>query len=74
MAVETTSAGTLITGESIKDFRLMTGIRAIRLEIRTGMKVTRGFSGIRFAKEYGYKGRSLQGALEYLEKGEFPAK
>lgn len=67
MAVETTSAGTTITGDSIADLRVLMGIRAMKFEIETGMKMTRGFSGTRFAQEYGYTGpKSLKKAYAWM--------
>lgn len=61
---------------NVLDFRLTAGILGIALEVNTGMKPTRGFSGVRFAQEYGYEGpKSLKSALKWIvEASEFEVK
>lgn len=59
---------TLDTPEQIAVARVIAGLKGIQLELRTGMKPTRGWSGVKFAKQYGYTGRTLKGAAEYLER------
>jgi hypothetical protein len=61
---ETTEHYTVLdTPEEIDWFRFLTGYRALHLEANTGMKVTRGFSAVRFFKEYGFKSRRLKPLL-----------
>ena len=78
--VTTNGSVFLDTADEISWFRFMTGYRALHLEARTGMKVTRGFSAVKFFGEYGFKSKKLQPLMEevkaYLEErsaaGEIP--
>lgn len=63
MAIETTSAGTVVTGEHIHVLRFIMAMRGIAMDIR-GLKPTRGFSSIKIAEEYGVKARTKKQALE----------
>lgn len=68
MAITRSETGSvMITGDDINLFRVATGLRAMAFEIKTGMKMTRGFSGIKFAQSYGYTGpKSLKKAYAWL--------
>lgn len=63
MAIETTSAGTVITGNSVQVFRFIAAMRGMAMDIR-GLKPTRGFSSIKVAAQYGVKARTKKQALE----------
>ena len=79
---EVTPNGAVIldTKNEMAWFRFMTGYRALHLEARTGMKVARGFSAVKFFGEYGFKSKKLKPLMEevkaYLEEqsaaGEIP--
>ena len=49
MAIETTDAGTTITGDDILNFRVLAIRRGLRLEIETGMTMSRGANMLRAA-------------------------
>lgn len=67
MAVETTEAGTVITGEDVHEFAFRMGLRAIAMELSgSGMKMTRGFRATEFASRYGVKARTKKAALAGL--------
>ena len=51
MAIKTNTGGTLITGDDIPRFRLVTILSGLKIETRTGMKVSRGRSCSLLAKE-----------------------
>ena len=57
----------LDTPEEIDWFRFMLGYKALHLEARTGMKMTRGFSAVRFFAAYGFKSKRLKPLLEEVE-------
>lgn len=63
MAVETSAAGTVVTGEHINVLRFIMAMRGIASDMR-GLKPTRGFSSIKIAEEYGIKARTKRQALE----------
>lgn len=56
-----------LTADQREYARITTIITGLKMDIR-GIKPTRGFSGVTLAREYGYTGRSKQGALDYLER------
>ena len=62
--VTPTGAVMLDTEEELWWFRFMTGYRALHLEARTGIKMTRGFSAVRFFNEYGFKSKRIKPLLE----------
>lgn len=66
MAITQNAGGTMVTGEDIDVLRFMMGLRAVAMEVATGMKPTRGFSALAFAAEYGVKARTKKAALEGL--------
>lgn len=63
MAIEVTNGGTVITGEHIHLFRLKTLLRAMELEVKTGMKMCRvnPFNIVR--SEFGIKARKKADVL-----------
>lgn len=66
MTVEIFNGGAVITGDSIREFRVRALLRALRLEVK-GMKISRGPSAYSIIKkEYNLKG-SKQKVLEQLE-------
>jgi hypothetical protein len=68
MAITRSETGSvMITGDDINLYRVTVGLHAMAFEIKTGMKMTRGFSGIKFAQSYGYDGpKSLKKAYAWL--------
>lgn len=63
------SNGTVITGNDIDTFRIATIIRALRLEIETGMKISRISILKVVQRDYGVKAKNKRAALaELLEK------
>lgn len=62
MAIETTSAGTTITGEHIDLYRFLMIMRGMAMDVR-GLKPTRGFSTLKLAAEYGVKAKTKKQAL-----------
>ena len=56
------------TPEGIALFRKMTVLRALKLEVNTGMKMTRGKSPLAIARQdYGVTSRTKVGAIAELE-------
>jgi hypothetical protein len=51
--IKSTEAGTTITGDSIKFFQRSAALRGLALEIVTGMKLSRGGSGMDACKIQG---------------------
>lgn len=67
MAVKTTEAGTVITGDDIHHLAFRMGLRAIAMELGgSGMKMTRGFKATEFASRYGVNARTKKKALAGL--------
>ena len=65
---ETTRYATILdTPNEIGWFRFLAGYQALHLEARTGMKMTRGFSAVRFFAAYGLKSKRLKSLLEEVE-------
>lgn len=68
MAVETSAAGTMITGPDIEVFRWLTIRRGLKLEIETGMKLTRGRSPLAIIQAAGITTkRTKRGAYADLD-------
>lgn len=66
MAIEVTSTGAMmITGEHIGLYRLLTLKHAMQLEIKTGMKASRGFNPFKIARdEFGITAKKKELVLE----------
>jgi len=68
MAVEVTSGATIITGEHIAIARLLTLRSGLGLEIKTGMKLTRGRSPLAIIQGMGITNkRTKKGAYADLD-------
>jgi hypothetical protein len=59
---------TLDTPEEMDWFRFLTGYRGLHLEAKTGMKLTRGFSPIKFFGDMGFKSKRLKPLLEEVKQ------
>lgn len=67
MAIETNAGGTLITGEHIDVYRTLMIRRGLKLEIETGMKLSRGANMMRAANDLmGTNHRTKRKAFEDL--------
>jgi hypothetical protein len=66
MAIESHEGGMTITGEHIEIYRLLSLIKMLDMEIRTGMKMRHGVSLTTIAKQYGATSRTKQGCRDYL--------
>ena len=55
------------TPEGIEHFRVAAIIGALRLEVRTGVKVNYRVSLVKACKFYGFNGRQKKDALEFME-------
>lgn len=53
MAIIETEGGTTITGEHIEEYRLIAIIRALAIEVQTGMRVGRGQPALKLAQDEG---------------------
>lgn len=68
MAVETFAGGTMITGEDIQTFRWLAIRRMLKLEIETGMIMSRGGSPLRAVQQAGITAkRTRRGAYADLD-------
>jgi hypothetical protein len=68
MAIETSEAGTVVTGEHVISLRWMTIRRGLKLEIETGMKLTRGRSTLAMVQAAGVTTkRTKRGAYADLD-------
>ena len=66
---EKVSGGIMITGDGIDAYRLMALIKALEIEIRTGMVMSRGVSALKIAQnQYGVKARRKKDAVIELKK------
>jgi len=66
---EKVSGGIMITGDGIDAYRLMALIKALEIEIRTGMKMNRGMSCLKIAQiQYGVKAKRKKDAVIELKK------
>lgn len=74
MPITNEGGSTIITGEAIKLYRLLALRSALSLEIKTGMKVSRGVSVLAILKrEFGFKGNKakvLAQLTAYIESPE----
>ena len=61
-----TDAVVLDTPEAIDWFRVTVIIRALKMEVEHGIKMTR-ISPIPACRSYGFKGRTKKQALEFME-------
>jgi len=70
MAIEQHDGGTMITGEDdIQSYRMLTQIKALEVEIRTGMRMSNKFNLLKGLKEeYGLKSRTKKDALVEMQK------
>ncbi len=70
MAIEQHDGGTMITGEDdIQSYRMLTQIKALELEIRTGLRMSNRFNLLKSLKEeYGLKSRTKKDALIEMQK------
>ncbi len=70
MAIEQHDGGTMITGEDdIQSYRMLTQIKALELEIRTGLRMSNRFNLLKGLKEeYGLKSRTKKDALIEMQK------
>lgn len=70
MAIEQHDGGTMITGEDdIMSYRMLTQIKALEVEIRTGMRMSNKFNLLKGLKEeYGLKSRTKKDALVEMQK------
>jgi hypothetical protein len=57
----------VLTGEAINDFRIKTIYVALKLQARTGMKISR-VSAVKAAKQLGYQGRTAAQLVEDMKK------
>ena len=55
------------TPEGIEHFRICAVIGALRVEVKTGMKASRGVSALRVAQMYGCPKNTKKGALAWME-------
>jgi hypothetical protein len=68
MAIEISDAGTMVTGPDVMTFRWMTVRRGLKLEIETGMKLTRGANVLRIVQDAGITTkRTKRGAYADLD-------
>lgn len=64
----TSSWGTILdTPSEIGWYRFMLGWSALSLEAKTGMKMARGFSAVRFFGAYGFKSKRLKPLLAEVQ-------
>jgi hypothetical protein len=69
MAIEITETGTTVTGPDILSLRWMTIRRGLKLEIETGMKMTRGRNMLAIVQGAGITTkRTKRGAYEDLDR------
>lgn len=70
MAIEQHDGGTMITGEDdIQSYRMLTQIKALEVEIRTGMRMSNKFNLLKGLKEeYGLKSKTKKDALVEMQK------
>lgn len=67
MTVESTpGGGTVVTGDDIQIVHLLAIIKALDIEIKTGMKMRYGVSLTKIAKQYGATSRTKQGCRDFL--------
>jgi hypothetical protein len=67
MPIEVTAGGTMVTGKGIGLYRLLAMRSALGLQLKTGMKLSRGLSAYSMAKrEFGLKG-NIQRVYEQLD-------
>lgn len=63
MAIEKSDGGTMITGDDVYAYQMMAQIKALELEVRTGMKMGRG-NLLKFCKDqYGLKSHNKKDAI-----------
>jgi len=68
MAIEVSDAGTMVTGPDIERFRWMTVRRGLKLEIETGMKLSRNANVLRVVQQAGITTkRTKRGAYADLD-------
>jgi hypothetical protein len=68
MAVQTESGAVIMdTPDEIAWYRFMTGYRALSMEVHTGMKMTRGFSPVKFFADYGFKAKRIKPLLAEVQ-------
>ena len=63
----TNGAVILDTPSEIDWFRFMLGWRALSLEVKTGIKTTRGFKATQFFGAYGFKSKRLKPLLAEVQ-------
>lgn len=69
MAIERSEYGTVtVTGEHIALLRLRMVHSGLRLQARTGMKLTGKFSTVKVAQSMGFKGRTAKALLADMER------
>jgi len=66
MSIEVHDYGTVITGDSINLFRLLTLYRAVKIQAKTGMKMCR-VNALATARTMGFKGRTAKSILADME-------
>lgn len=65
---KTPDGNIVITGDGISAYRLMALIKSLEIEVKTGMKMSRGTSPLKIAQtQYGVKSRTKKGAVEELK-------
>lgn len=62
MTIIETEGGTTITGEHIEEYRLIAIIRALAIEVQTGMKASRGPSALTLARDAGLTNKRTKSA------------
>lgn len=66
MTIETSDGVTVITGSDIERYRLLVLIKAMELEVKTGMKMSRNQNTYQAAQYWGVNERNKQKRLDAL--------
>jgi hypothetical protein len=69
MPFEKTDDGVVVTGDDTHKYAMMTQIKALELEARTGMAMSRGIPLLKYLKQaYGLQSRSKKDAVVEMKK------
>ena len=69
MAFEKINDGVVITGDDTQKYAMMTQIKALELEAKTGMTMSRGIPLLKYLKQtYGLQSRSKKDAVVEMKR------
>ena len=69
MPFEKTNDGVVVTGDDTQKYAMMTQIKALELEAKTGMTMSRGIPLLKYLKQtYGLQSRSKKDAVVEMKR------